>query len=541
MYNPGIQMQRIDNRYMRRWLLIGACVLGTLGMVACGGGGGGGDSVFDSEWEPGVFLPAGTYWARCANPRSGINPVTNRPFSDIQGSVYDENNFLRSYSNDTYLWYNEIVDRDPWDYTNPRAYFSLLKTTALTPSGRRKDRFHFTVPSDEWFQVSQSGVSAGYGAAFVFVSSDPPREVVVAYTEPNSPATNPAANLVRGTRILAVDGVDVDDATNSGIDTIYDGLFPDNAGEVHSFEVLDPGAPQSRTVSLTSANVTSESVKFVSVIPTLSGPVGYLLFNDHIATAEQALIDAVNQLNAAPGITDLVLDLRYNGGGFLDIASELAYMIAGPVPTAGRPFETLQFNNKHPATNPVTGNPLAPTPFYSTTQGFSVPSGQALPTLGLQRVFVLTGSSTCSASESIVNSLRGVNVQVFQFGSTTCGKPYGFYPTDNCGTTYFTIQFRGVNAANYGDYTDGFSPQNTAADPGELLPGCSVADDFDSPLGEPAEARLAAALGYRESPGTCPVASGRPGPGRFLREATRSPFDGDMPKDPWRNNRILRQ
>ena len=272
----------------------------------------------------------------------------------------------------------------------------------------------------------------------------------------------------------------------------------------------------------------------------MSGPVGYLLFNDHNAISEQALIDAVNQLNTAPGITDLVVDLRYNGGGFLDIASEFAYMIAGPVSTAGQPFEILQFNDKHPSTNPVTGNPLVPMPFHSTTQGFSAPPG-ALPSLGLSRVYVLTGSSTCSASESIINSLRGVGVQVFQFGSTTCGKPYAFYPTDNCGTTYFTIQYRGVNAVNYGDYTDGFSPQNTTTDPGDLLPGCSVADDFNSPLGDPTEARLAAALAYRESPGTCPVASGRPGIGQLQRQPAGSPIDGEMPKSPWRQNRILRQ
>ncbi|MDZ7769432.1 MAG: hypothetical protein U5K38_10330 [Woeseiaceae bacterium] len=74
-------------------------------------------------------------------------------------------------------------------------------------------------------------------------------------------------------------------------------------------------------------------------------------------------------------------------------------------------------------------------PFFNTRI-----SGQALPTLDLPRVFVLTGPGTCSASESIINGLRGVDVDVVQVGSTTCGKPYGFYPTGNCGTTYFTIQ-----------------------------------------------------------------------------------------------------
>ncbi len=124
-------------------------------------------------------------------------------------------------------------------------------------------------------------------------------------------------------------------------------------------------------------------------------------------------------------------------------------------------------------------------------------------------MYIITGPGTCSASESIINGLRGVNVEVYVIGSTTCGKPYGFYPTDNCGTTYFSIQFRGENAANFGDYTDGFSPANTTAGAGTTVPGCSVADDFTHALGDPTEARIAAALTFRASNNqTCPVASG---------------------------------
>ena len=68
-----------------------------------------------------------------------------------------------------------------------------------------------------------------------------------------------------------------------------------------------------------------------------------------------------------------------------------------------------------------------------------------MPTLNLTRVYVLTTADTCSASESIINGLKGAGVTVNQIGVTTCGKPYGFYPQDNCGTTYFSIEFRGVN------------------------------------------------------------------------------------------------
>ena len=224
--------------------------------------------------------------------------------------------------------------------------------------------------------------------------------------------------------------------------------------------------------------------------------VGYLLFNDHLATAERQLIAAIEQMQAAP-INDLVLDLRYNGGGFLAIASQLAYMIAGPAYTAGQTFERLEFNDKHTSVNPFTGEALTPVPFYSTTLGLSTARGQPLPTLNLTRVYVLTGGTTCSASESIINGLRGVNLQVIQIGSSTCGKPYGFVPTDNCGTTYFSVHFKGVNAAAFGDYTDGFSPSNIAGPAGTLVPGCSVADDFAAALGATNEDRLAAALAHR--------------------------------------------
>ncbi len=199
-------------------------------------------------------------------------------------------------------------------------------------------------------------------------------------------------------------------------------------------------------------------------------------------------------------MTDLVLDLRYDGGGYLDIASELAYMIAGPTQTAGETFELQQFNNQYPTTNPVTGQPITPTPFHTTTQGFSTTAGQPLPTLNLTRVAVITGQDTCSASESIINSLQGVGFTVYQIGATTCGKPYGFYPQDNCGTTYFSIQFQGVNAKGFGGYGDGFSPANTTPSVGCPVPGCSVADDFGHALGDPSEGRLAAALAYLANP-----------------------------------------
>lgn len=508
--------------------------------AGCGGGGGGGDGnpgggsgSQGSDWTPGQFLPSASFANECANPRTGNDPRSGSPWPDVQGTLLDEKNFLRSYSDETYLWYDEIVDQDPGLFGDPRTYFDELKTSATTPSGNPKDRFHFTYPTDEWIALSQSGVSVDYGAAWVILEGNAPnREIVIAYVEPDSPASEPGVDLARGARILQVDGVEV---ANGPAGPLNAGLFPSAEGETHSFTVEDiGGGGNTRVVEMTARPVVAQPVHNVTTLATPMGTVGYLTFNDHSAIAETALIEAIEAL---AGVDELVLDIRYNGGGFLAIASQLAYMIAGEANTAGRTFELMRFNDKHPSTNPVTGAPLTPIPFIDTTLGgdFPAPPGQPLPSLDLARVFVLTGPNTCSASEAIVNALRGIGVEVVQVGAPTCGKPYGFYPRDNCGTTWFTIQFQGVNDQGFGDYADGFAPSSAPALDTDL-PGCNVADDFTQLLGNPLERRLQTALYYLEN-GACPPAQARaPGDAKPSRLAA---VDGHMPKAPWRENRIL--
>lgn len=503
------------NKYMRRvstaWLLPAAITL----LTACGGGGGSSTSAPESaapppapvpepesaEFVPGEFLPSGNFDAMCAVPRTSNN------FNDSQGTTLDENQWLRSLSNEIYLWYDEIVDRNPANFATPE-YFELLRTTATTPSGAPRDQFHFTLDTDEFIALQQSGIVVGYGIELALLRVSPPREIVVAFTEPNSPATNPAANLQRGARILEVDGRDaVNGGTQADVDALNAGLFPSAVGETHEFLIEDPVTGDVRTITLTAEAAVTDPVQNEKVIETDNGPVGYFTFNTHIDTAEEELFNAMSGFEAA-GVTELVLDMRYNGGGLLLIANQLAAMIAGPAAASGRVFDELEFNDKHTEFDPVTGARLAPDIFSETTFGRgNSEAGRVLPALNLSRVFVLSGPGTCSASETIINGLRGIDVEVVLVGETTCGKPYGFYPFDNCGTTYFTVQFRGTNAKGFGDYADGFSPANLATTAGVSIPGCAVADDFSKQLGDPEEARLAAALSYMQD-GSCPTASG---------------------------------
>lgn len=486
-------------------------------------------------WVAGVYPPEAQYAARCQNPRSGTDPNTGEAYPDVQGSTLDENFWLRSWTNDNYLWYSEVPDLDPGNYSTTAAYFALLMTSATDPLGEPKDKFHFTEATSEWEQYSQSGVDIGYGLTWALLAASPPRQLYVAYVWAGYPAA--AAGLARGAQILTIDGVDV--TNGSDIDTLNEGISPSSAGESHTFTYQNPGSTTTQTVTLQAEQVTETPVPVVTTVSTESGTVGYILFNDVIATSEEELIEAINQLKGQ-NVSDLVLDLRYDGGGFLDIASELAYMIAGPNPTAAAYFEQETFNDKHPDVNPF-GETVPPTPFHTTAQGFSTTSGTPLPYLGLQKVYILTGPNTCSASEAVMNGLAGINVQVIQIGSGTCGKPYGFYPQDNCGTTYFSIEFQGDNFAGFGDYPDGFVPQNASQaskyDPKAVFPGCSVADDFTHALGDPSEGRLAAALAYRTGgSASCPAPSGTVAP-----PTVHALHPLAIRVAPWKTMRILRR
>jgi len=492
-------------------------VVSVMAVSGCGGGGSGGAAVVTPPapnpgtgttptapaWVAGQFPAEDSLKNFCAAPRTGIDPYSNQAFPDKTGTAAHEKMWLRSWSNRTYLWYRELSDLNPASYTTPE-YFSLLRTTAKTASGSDKDNFHFSENTADYLQQTQAGVESGYGINWKFVETKPPREVLIAYTEPTSPAV--AQNLGRGAKLLEVDGVDfVNDNTQAGVDKINAGLFPEKAGESHQFTFVNPQGVRT-TYTLISADIPTSAVQNVKVLNTPAGRVGYLQFNSHIANAQPQLISAIDQFNSN-NINELVVDLRYNGGGLLALASQFAYMVAGPNVIQGRTFEKTMFNDKYPTTDPVTGNTLQAMPFYS--RGIDYQAGQFtsqnLPNVSLGRIFVLTTDNTCSASEAFINGLRGVDMEVVLIGSTTCGKPYGFYPTDNCGTTYFTIQFSGVNAKGFGDFADGFKPTPAPQFTADVK-GCAVPDDLTKPLGDSNEQMLSAALYYMSNNG-CPVQS----------------------------------
>lgn len=236
----------------------------------------------------------------------------------------------------------------------------------------------------------------------------------------------------------------------------------------------------------------TDSVPITTTLTTAGGrKTGYILFNDHDFGSQDDLITAFRQLQPQ-GIQDLVLDLRNNSGGYLYVALTAASMITGPG-SEGQVFEKLRYNDKRTAESDASTLRFSSrVQFEDSSKQYAV--GTDLPQLSLPRVFVITTGRTCSASESIINALRGIGVQVVRVGTTTCGKPYGFRQKNNCGYSFFPIEFLGTNAAGFGEYTTGFQPT------------CQVAENRQVAAGSANDPLLNAAKYYIDN-NACPAGS----------------------------------
>jgi C-terminal processing protease CtpA/Prc len=210
--------------------------------------------------------------------------------------------------------------------------------------------------------------------------------------------------------------------------------------------------------------------KRVVTIPTVSATqvyspdgreVGYVFFRNFVTPSYAALDEAFSEFRAR-GVRDLVLDLRYNGGGLVGVAQHLASLIGGPR-TDGQVFAEYFHNDKNVARNRV--------------MRFE-PRSHAL---GLERLIVITTHDSASASELVINALKPF-MPVFVIGSRTFGKPVGQYQVNFCDKTLAPVSFALRNANGEGDFFGG------------IPPSCPAADGLDHPIGDAREASLHEAL-----------------------------------------------
>lgn len=410
------------------------------------------------------------------------------PNAPLTCSVADRNDWLRSYFNDWYYWYALSPDPSPNGYASVESYFNAklyLGTSATFP----KDIWSYATPTADYERFFGAGQTMGYGVMVAGreVTGRPDLPLYIRYVEPGSPAA--VASLTRGDQILSINGIPA--STVISTDN-YTALSATAAGQTLNMVVRN--ASGDRNVSVTSAVYALVPVPTTNTVISAGGrKMGYVMVKDMISQAINPLDAAFAQFKR-DGVSEVMIDLRYNGGGLVDTASKIASYPAAQR-TTGAAFASLLYNDRHQSSN--------------QTFAFINPDNA----LALTRVYVLTGSRTCSASEQLINALSPF-VSVVTIGNTTCGKPVGFLPqADGCGTTYSVVNFESVNARNEGRYFSGFAAT------------CAVAEDFSKPLGTVSEPLLVAAANHADGLG-CPAASGRAQP-QAAKSSLLNPWQGE--------------
>lgn len=362
-----------------------------------------------------------------------------------------QNDWLRAYMAEAYFWAGRSPSPAPLAQQGLASYFSqlLFAGDATTPA----DRWSYLSDRAVYSQFFDEGQTLGFGIAVNGLEAQLPLRI--RYVEPGSPAA--LAGLRRGDEILAVNGVTAAQLMALGD---YSALSAANAGDGLSVQIAS--ASGAKTISLRAAVYPLTPVQASTVLDLPNGKrVAYLMLKDFVSQARAPLEDAFAGFRRA-GATELVLDLRYNGGGLVSVANGLASLVAGQV-HQGQLFTALVYN-------PRLG---------SANQNYFLDSQAP----GFSRVVVLNGRRTCSASELLANGLKPY-VDVVILGEPTCGKPYGFVPQDHCDVTVSAVNFEAINARGEGRYHDG------------LAPTCPVAEDFTGAFGDASEKLFAAANAY---------------------------------------------
>ena len=405
--------------------------------------------------------------AACGGGGGDAGSTTGVAGCDIES----QKSWLRDYMLDKYYWSGTSPNPAPAGYATVADYLDALRFTgdALVP----RDRWSYIQDTASYSQFFGAGKTLGYG--LLVNGRELQLPLRARYVEPQSPAA--LAGITRGDTIMSVNGRTAADiiAAND-----FSSLSPAKAGD--AITVVLSSAAGTRSVLLTAAVYSLVPVSATQVLTLSDGrKAGYLFLKDFVSQAEAPLAQALAEFSKA-GATELILDLRYNGGGLVSTASVLASLIGGSADN-GRVFATLNFNTRNAASNSsYIFNANAASPFT--------------------RAVVLTGARTCSASELVVNGLKP-HMNVVTIGAASCGKPFGFVPKDFCSSTYSAVNFETFNSAGQGRYYDGIAAT------------CTVAEDFTRPLGDPAEKLTAAAANYIVN-GVCPaVTSAQPRPSAF--------------------------
>ena len=410
-----------------------------------------------------ILIFAGLTACSSGSDGTGAAPVAGTDACSIDG----QKQYVLDRLYEWYLWNAELpANINIADYTSPEDLVSRV-TLELGPkdaSGDPIDRFSSVGSAAADSQFFGEGKFEGYGFGFRFEAVDDMR---ITRTFADSPAA--AGGLERGQQVLSLNGRSIADINaNEGISAFF------SQNPTVDFEI-QPLAGAVFFTFIAEDIVTIDPVPQWNIIDAGNGRmVGYFEFSQFISTANPDFVEIFSAFSAA-GVNDLIIDLRYNGGGLVSTAELLGDYLGYSI-APGLLFSSTEFNADRAAQNNYQE-------FFEFIDA----------SISLSSLVVIASRGTASASELVTNGMiPHVNVAIV--GDDTFGKPVGQIGLEFCDKILRPTAFELANADGTADYFDGLP----------VTPGCEAPDDLSVAVGHPQDPNMIAALGYLNT-GSCPA------------------------------------
>ncbi len=374
------------------------------------------------------------FFASC---QKGIDDTVTTPPGDSTGSQTPSADDLIKDTvllicQDVYLWNTQIpASFDARSYESPEdEMIAIRQFSHETGFADPVDRFSFAVKQDEWDNVS-TGVAEDFGMSIFF---NTPTDLRVKFAEIASPSG--MAGIKRGWQIIKINGNSQIDTSEATINRIVDAVF---YSESTSFTFKKPDGSET-AITLHAGTYQTHPI-FADSVYTVNGKqVGYLALNSFLGdtTAIYTEFARIFSNFQSKNVSEVIVDLRYNGGGYVSMAEKLANYLA-PVASNNQVMYTETFNANY--TN------------YNTTALY-----KKLGTVNVGKIYFIVSDNTASASELLINALKPfVEEKLVGPAYNTNGKPVGFFPIPVGDWYTFPISFKTVNKDGYGNYFDGFT------------------------------------------------------------------------------------
>ncbi|MET0373083.1 MAG: S41 family peptidase [Rhizorhabdus sp.] len=406
--------------------------------------------------------------------------ATPAPTSTAAGcSLRERQDWVATQLREWYLFYDTLPSSfDPTRYTDVGTYLDSLTATARA---QNKDRyFTYLTSIKEENAYYNSGSIAGFGWRFGLT-----QDGRLYVTEAYEGAPGLIAGVDRGAEIVAIgtSAANLQITTSlyqsGGGSALSTALGPDTPGTTRYFQIRDAGGTRTISVTKSDFTLTPVSSRYGAQIITDAGQrYGYVNLRTFIKTADPALRAAFQQFRTA-GVTNIIVDLRYNGGGGVPIAELLSNLLGGGRSTS----DVMSYTSFRPEKAE-----------YNETTYFT-PEPQSVAATRI--AFIGTGN-TASASEFVINTFPPyLHGNAALIGSNTYGKPVGQIGLDKtaCDDRLRVIAFATQNAARQGAYYNGLAVTSNGV-PSPLEASCRADDDISYPMGDPHEASTRSALDF---------------------------------------------